>query len=150
LLHNLGRAFDAAGRYKEAAAEYGKAASLNWAWSKNNLGVLTLYGRGVPQDLEQGIKLIRAAYEAGNEQAAINYESIDFSTLVNDDSKRTQILQSALINHGILSVGSEGIWSPQTMDAIRAFIKKIGGHDTGLSLHVIDQLGIAKQLSESF
>jgi len=46
LQHNLGRAYEAAGRYGDAVDRYSKAAEFGWASSQNNLAVDLILGRG--------------------------------------------------------------------------------------------------------
>ena len=69
LIHELARSIDKAGQYEEAVLWYRKAASLGFAWSQNNLGVMYLAKRGVPIDLEKATEMFRAAVEQNNDQA---------------------------------------------------------------------------------
>lgn len=150
LMHNLGRALDAAGRFDDAAYWYRQAADQNWAWSQNNLGVLYLFGRGVPLDFKRGVELLRAAAVQNNSNAKINYQGQDFSTLFRDHRARGAIVQNALVAKGFLTPqDANGTWGTATDAALDAFKRSAQLPDKGLTLRVIDRLGIVDQISAS-
>ena len=68
LIHNLGRSYEKAGKFADAARMYEQAAALGFDWSMNNLGVLYLNGKGVPLNFRKGVELLRAAAEQKNPQ----------------------------------------------------------------------------------
>ena len=147
LMHNLARSLDQAGRYQEAIDWYRKAADLGWAWSKNNLGVMSLYGRGTELDFSKGVSLIRAAAEQGNHQAKMNYTETDFTVLFKDDA-RSRILEKALVDKRLLRIEDlQGKWSETLRAAIEAFKKTAQLPDRGISLQTLDRLGVIDELS---
>jgi tetratricopeptide (TPR) repeat protein len=148
LMHNLARSLDAAGRYEDAAFWYRQAADRNWPWSQNNLGILYLYGRGVPLNFKRGVELLRAAAEQNNANAKRNYEGQDFSILFKDNSARAKIVQNALVERGFLQPADvDGVWGSPTEAALESFKRSAQISDPGLSLRVIDRLGIVDQIS---
>jgi tetratricopeptide (TPR) repeat protein len=147
LSHNLGRAFDKAGRYTDAVFWYRRAADLDYDWAQNNLGVMYLYGRGVMQDLAQGIALLRAAAAKQNADAVANYQETDFSTLFEDSPDRARTLETALRDAGFLKPEDvTGEFGPPARQAVEAYKQKAGLPDPGITLRVIDRLGIAGKL----
>jgi tetratricopeptide (TPR) repeat protein len=159
LMHNLGRSYDAAGKYPEAAHWYGEAIGLDWASSQNNLGVLYLYGRGVPLDFAKGVELLRTAAErgAGKEEAAqratANYAETDFTPLFDDDAgaARASILEKALVSRGLLKAEAvQGKWNPALSAAIEAFKAGAKLPEKGITLRVLDKLGVVDELSALF
>lgn len=149
LLHNLARSYDAGGRHAEAVAWYRKAVALGWAWSQNNLGVLTLYGRGTPPDFAAGVALLRAAFEQGNEQAAVNYAGTDFSVLVEDSDELIGILRAALVSRGVLAESSDARWTPTVQAGVEEFKRRVFLPDKGLTLRVMDSLAVVQALSDA-
>jgi TPR repeat protein len=93
LMHNLARSLDKAGRHRDANVWY---AELNWAPSETNLGVMYMYGRGVPMDVAHGVSPLRKAVEQQYAQAKINYSQTDFTVLFDDSAQRAIIIQKAL------------------------------------------------------
>jgi TPR repeat protein len=165
LMHNLGRSYDVTGKYKEAAYWYGKAADLGWASSQNNLGVAFLYGRGVVPDLAKGVALLRSAAErdageAGAEEAAqqahVNYAEHDFTNFfddVDDENSRVyaNILERALVTRGLLKAEDvQRKWNPTLSTALEAFKKTAHLPEKGITLRVLDKLGVVDELSASF
>jgi TPR repeat protein len=147
LMHNLARSLDRAGAYNVADAWYQKAADLNWAPSENNLGVMYLYGRGVPLNLTRGISLLRKAVEQGYAQAKINYSQADFTTLFDDNAQRASIIQKALVAKGVLrSTSATGKWGPETVEALASYKRSIVV-GPGVTLSLLDQLGVTEELA---
>jgi hypothetical protein len=148
LMHIFARSLDAAGRFDDAAYWYRQAADQGWAWSQNNLGVLYLYGRGVPLDFKRGVDLLRASAEQNNTNAKANYQGQDFSNLFRDDRARTMIVQNALVERGLLQLqDANGIWGSRTDAALEAFRRSAQLPDRGLTLRVIDRLNIVDKFS---
>jgi TPR repeat protein len=148
LIHNFARSLDAAGRFDDAAYWYRQAADQGWAWSQNNLGVLYFYGRGVPLDFKRGVDLLRTAAEQNNVNAKANYQGQDFSTIFRDDPTRPTIIQNALIERGLLRLQHlNGAWGSPTEAALEAFKRLARLPDRGITLRVIDTLGIVDNIS---
>ena len=148
LMHNLARSLDKAGRYQEAVTWYTRAADLGWAWSQNNLGVLYLYGRGTAMNFAKGVTLIRTAAEQNNEQAILNYTGTDYTTLFDGNDALTGILEKGLIAKGVLGPQeAEGHWNAQIPAAIDKFKAMEKLQDKGISLRVLNDLGVVDELS---
>jgi TPR repeat protein len=157
LMHNLGRSYDAAGRYKEANFWYTKAVALGWAWSQNNLGENFLAGRGVTMDFAKAVPLLRAAAERGAgqagaedavKQANINYARSDYTSWF-DDPAFASILEKALITKGFLDQAkAQKKWNPKLSDAVQAFKKSAILPEKGVTLRVLDQLGVVGDFSD--
>jgi len=72
-LHSkLGKVYDQAQRFGEAAAEYQKAAQAGYAPAQSALGIMYLMGRGVPQDEAQARAWVRMAADQGFAPAQTN------------------------------------------------------------------------------
>jgi tetratricopeptide (TPR) repeat protein len=148
LMHNFARSLDVAGRFDDAAYWYRQAADQGWAWSQNNLGVLYLYGRGVPLNFKRGVDLLRASAEQNNTNARVNYLAQDFSTLFRDDRTRTMIVQNGLVKRGLLQPqDANGIWGSATDLALETFKRSARLPERGLTLRVIDKLDIVDKIS---
>jgi hypothetical protein len=151
LMHNLGRSLDQAGNYAEAAEWYLRAANIGWAASKNSLGVLYLYGRGVPRNFAQGVGLIRAAAARNNADALTNYIQTDFTTLFQQFPELGGILENALASRGLITQNDIlGKWSTGLAAGLELFKKNEGLTDKGISLRVLDKLGVVDQISSKF
>jgi tetratricopeptide (TPR) repeat protein len=147
LSNNLGRAFDKAGRYADAVFWYRRAADLDYDLAQNNLGVMYLNGRGVAPDIAQGVSLLRAAAAKGNADAIANYQEADYSTLFEDSPDRARILETALRDAGFLKPEDvTGMFGPPARQAVEVYKQKAGLSDPGITLRVIDRLGIAAKL----
>jgi TPR repeat protein len=147
LIHELARSLDKAGRFEEAVAWYQKAASLGFAWSQNNLGVMYLAGRGVPLDLEKATHMLRAAVAQNNEQAIVNYAETDYVSLFEGVPETTMVLAQALASAGFLDKGDlSDRYGPAIKHAVEDFKKKSALSDPGITLRVIDRLGIAGKI----
>ena len=152
LIHNLGRAYDVAGRYPEAVARYRVAADLGWAWSMNYLGVMTLHGQGTPPHFARGVALIRMAAERGNRQAETNYTDADYELLfvvdksgVGRSGELAALLREALVQAGSWLPDSAGR-EPSLQSAVALYKARHGMTDTGISLRVLDRLGIVDRM----
>ncbi len=147
LIHELARSLDKAGQYEEAASWYRKAAKLGFAWSQNNLGVMYEAKRGVPLDFQKATEMFRAAAEQNNDQAIDNYAKRDFSWLFEGVPERTIVLARALASAGFLKADDiSDRFGPAIQRAVEEFKNKSGLHDPGITLRVIDQLGIAGKI----
>jgi TPR repeat protein len=147
LIHELARSLDKAGQYEEAVFWYRKAASLGFAWSQNNLGVMYLAKRGVPLDLEKATEMLRAAVEQNNDQAIVNYAETDYSSLFEGVPETTLVLAQALASAGFLNKDDiSDRFGPAIRRAVEDFKKKSALPDPGITLGVIDRLGIAGKI----
>jgi TPR repeat protein len=147
LIHELARSLDKAGQYEEAVLWYRKAASLGFAWSQNNLGVMYLAKRGVPLDLEKATEMLRAAVEQNNDQAIVNYAETDYSSLFEGVPETTMVLTQALESVGFLNKDDiSDRFGPAIRHAVEDFKKKSALPDPGITLRVIDRLGIAGKI----
>jgi TPR repeat protein len=126
---------------------YRKAASLGFAWSQNNLGVMYLAKRGVPIDLEKATEMLRAAVEQNNDQAIVNYTETDYSSLFEGVPETTMVLGQALASVGFLKKDDiSDRFGPAIRRAVEDFKKKSALPDPGITLRVIDRLGIAGKI----
>jgi TPR repeat protein len=147
LMHELARSIDKAGQYEEAVLWYRKASSLGFAWSQNNLGVMYLAKRGVPIDLEKASEMFRAAVEQNNDQAIVNYTETDYSLLFEGVPETTMVLAEALASAGFLKKDDiSDRFGPAIRRAVEDFKKKSALPDPGITLRVIDRLGIAGKI----
>jgi TPR repeat protein len=147
LIHELARSLDKAGQYEEAVLWYRKAASLGFAWSQNNLGVMYLAKRGVPLDLEKATEMLRAAAEQNNDQAIVNYAETDYSSLFEGVPETTTVLAQALASAGFLNKDDiSDRFGPAIRRAVEDFKKKSALPDPGITLRVIDRLGMAGKI----
>ena len=147
LIHELARSLDKAGQYEEAVSWYRKAASLGFAWSQNNLGVMYLAGHGVPIDLEKATEMLRDAVEQNNEQAIVNYTKTDYSSLFEGVPETTMVLAQALATAGFLDKDEiSDRFGPAIQRAVEDFKKKSALPDPGTTLRVIDRIGIAGKI----
>jgi tetratricopeptide (TPR) repeat protein len=150
LMHNLARSLDKAGKHQDAVDWYRKAADLGWAWSQNNLGVMTLYGRGTEMNFAQGVSLLRAAAEQGNDQAMVNYAGTDFTRLFEDSPIRVSIIEKALVARRLLKPEDlQSEWNGTLLAAVDAFKKSAQLPERGISLRTLDRLGVIDELSAS-
>ena len=71
-IYQLGRSYDAAKDYTDAADWYGQAAESGYALAMNNLGYLYQWGRGVDQDFAKAMELYEQAAALGDPYAFNN------------------------------------------------------------------------------
>ncbi|MER9018974.1 TIR domain-containing protein [Mesorhizobium sp. M0898] len=156
LMYNLGRAYDRADRYRDAAEWYRWAANLNWVPAENNLAVLYLYGRGVPMDIAQGVSLLRKATAEGNGNAAqggivqaeANYYHADFSNVFGANPTLSVIIKNKLVEKSFLVKDQVSLpWGVEVSTALENFKRSESIADNGLSLRVLDRLGVIEELS---
>jgi hypothetical protein len=147
LMHNLGRAFDKAGRTGDAVYWYRHSAERDYDWAQTTLGVMYVHGRGVTQDIAQGIALLRAAVVKDNPAALVYYKATNFSAWFEGSPERARILEAALRDRGFLD-GKDvtGEFGPKARQALAAYKQKAGFPEPWISLRVIDELGIAARL----
>lgn len=162
LIHNLARSYDRAARYKEAAYWYAKSAAMGWPSSQNNLGVMYLRHQVVPPDFAKGVALIHAAAERDSgegsaeeaaQKAHFTYAEQDFSILFDtaNDAQRATILERALATKGFLKrEDMQGGWSTALSNAVDVFKRAESLPEKGVTLRVIDKLGIVDEVSASF
>ena len=128
-------------------------------FSQNNLAILYLTGRGVPSDFAKAVTLLRAVAERNGgeagadeavKQARANYADEDFTTLF-DNAGPTGILEKALVARGVLRPEDvQGKLSPALSAALDAFKKTAKLPEKGITLRVLDKLGVVAELSASF
>jgi tetratricopeptide (TPR) repeat protein len=147
LIHELARSLDKAGQYDEAVSWYRKAANLGFAWSQNNLGVMYLAKRGVPLDFERAAEMMRAAAEQNNDQAIVNYTETDYTLLFEGVPETTMVLAQALASAGFLEKDDiSDRFGPAIRRAVEDFKRKLALPDPGITLRVIDRLGVAGKI----
>jgi TPR repeat protein len=133
---------------KEAVDWYKKASAVGWAPSQNSLGVMFLTGRGVDLDIPQAMTLIRDAANSNNADAIGNYTGTDLTPVFQKWHLLATVLQQSLVAKGKLPEAElTGVWSPATEAALRSFKETAGNREKGLTPHVLDQLGIAEEVS---
>jgi tetratricopeptide (TPR) repeat protein len=147
LIHNLARSLDRAGNVPDAMRWYSKAADKGWAWSENNLGIMYL-SQAAHVDFKKAIPLLRAAAEQNNDQAIKNYTDTDYSSLFTTRSDRARMLERALVEKGFLNPAYvQGRWNAGLQTALADFKQAMQIPDDGVSLRVIDKLGVADDLT---
>jgi TPR repeat protein len=126
---------------------YSKAADKGWAWSENNLGIMYL-SPGTEINFKKAISLLRAAAEKNNQQAITNYTGTNYSLLFATSPDRARILERALIEKGFMNpTDAQGQWNAGVQTSLAAFKQAMRIPDDGISLKVIDELGIADDLT---
>jgi tetratricopeptide (TPR) repeat protein len=155
LIHNLARSLDKGGLYQDAVNWYRKAADLGWASSQNNLGVSYLEGKGTEINIAKGVSLLRAAADQNNKDAVKNYTDTDFTVLFEDAPINEDLLESALVAKGFLrspvarrerNDDAQGKLPRILVDALDSFKKSQQLTDHGITLRVLDRLGVADEL----
>ena len=103
--------------------------------------------RGVPIDLEKATEMLRAAVEQNNDQAIVNYTETDYSSLFEGVPETTIVLAQALASAGFLKTDDiSDRFGPAIRRAVEDFKKKSALPDPGITLRVIDRLGIAGKI----
>ena len=106
-----------------------------------------LANRGVPNDLEKATEMFRAAVEQNNDQAIVNYTETDYSLLFEGVPETTTVLAQALVSAGFLKTNDiSDRFGPAIRRAVEDFKKKLALADPGITLRVIDRLGIASKI----
>jgi TPR repeat protein len=148
-MYNLARSLDKAEEYHDAVTWYERAAHLNLATADNNLGVLYIYGRGVPRmDFARGTLLIGKSAGQGYAQAKLNFSETDYTILFEDNPQLTTIIQMALVSVGFLqSSQATGKWEQETLDALASFKRSLVV-GPGVTLSLLDQLGVVQELDD--
>lgn len=96
----------------EAVKWYRRAAEQNWADAQYRLSACYLDGKGVEQDEEQGLELMRAAADQGHAKALFELSELyarGIGEPRNRDDEPAQLLQRAV---KIKERGSYGVWNP--------------------------------------
>jgi hypothetical protein len=147
LIHNLARSLDKANRHAEAVGWYAKAADLKWSWSQNNLGILYLKGEGTARNFALGVRFIREAADQNNRQAIVSYTKTDFTSLFDNSPNRAALLEQALLGKGYLKSNAvEEKWTAALSEAIEAFKSENNLTEKGITLRVLDRLGVVDSL----
>ena len=96
----------------------------------------------------KGVALIRAAAEQNNEQALLNYTGKDFSILFDSDDVLAGILEKGLIAKGALAPqDAQERWNTKIPAAIDKFKQIAKLPDKGITLRVLNELGVVDELS---
>ena len=140
LMHNLGRAYDAAGKYEKAVAFYRKAAEADFVPAINNLGVMHVNGQGVEQDFAKGVALLKQAFRRGNRHARIAMQTTDFSVLF--ETAEFASVQKALKGAGDYTGPLDGDFGSVSKQALAAYQARNKLARKGLTLETLDALGL--------
>src|SRR5690606_15364122 len=98
LLHNLGRAHDAAADYDKAVEYYRRAADLGYTAALSTLGVMHINGQGTAQDFEEGVRLLKLAAGQGYRLAKVGLRNQDFGRIFKTEQFKQ--VQKALEREG--------------------------------------------------
>lgn len=139
-LHNLGRAYDAAGKYKKAVEFYRKAADMDFVPAVNNLGVMYINGQGMKQNFQKGVDLLKQAFARGNKHARVAMQTTDFSVLF--EEKEFASVQSALATQGDYASTIDGKFGAGSKAALKAYQARKKLARKGLTLETLDALGL--------
>ncbi len=139
-LHNAGRAYDAAGDYKNAVAYYRKSAEADFVPAINNYGVMHINGQGVEQDFRKGVALLKRAYKRGNKHARIAMQATDFSVLF--EVQEFAKVQRALAATGDYEGVIDGDFGSGSKAALKAYQTRNKLARKGLTLETLDALSL--------
>ncbi len=145
LMHNLGRALEKSGRFKEALDQYHRAAQLGFDPAQLYYGNSLMEGLGGEIDMKEGLVWVRRAFEQGNRQAMVNYAEYDLSPAF-ERSDRVTILQASLRKAGSEDVPDSGAMDAATMAALTAYKRANGIQGERITFQVLDRLGIVAEL----
>lgn len=137
-LYNLGRAYDAAGKYVQAVRHYRQSADLGYVHAISNLGVMHINGQGTGQDFNEGVRLLKTAKSLGSRQARISLRASDFSVLF--EKAEFEQLQAALKTAGFYEGAIDGDFGPGSQAALRNFQNENGFQNNGVTLETLDAL----------
>jgi TPR repeat protein len=139
-LHNLGRAYDAAGKYKKAVEFYQKSADADFVPAINNLGVMYINGQGVKQNFRKGVDLLKQAFKRGNKHARVAMQTTDFSVLF--EEREFAAVQKALSREGDYNSGVDGKFGAGSKQALETYQARNKLARKGLTLETLDALGL--------
>lgn len=141
-LFNLGRALDAAGRYKEAVSRYKASADLGFVAAISSLGVMNMNGQGTPQNFFTGAELLKKARALGSRSARISMVSADFSILF--EAPEFKAVQQKLNDEGFEVGQPDGNFGPQSKKALKAYQQANNLQPNGITLETLDSLGLVE------
>ena len=139
-LYNLGRAYDAAGKFKKAVSYYRQSAERGYPAAKSSLGVMHVNGQGTDQDFVAGVALLNEARALGSRPARISLTATDFSVLF--EKPEFAALQEALEALGHYTSTVDGIDGPGTRAALTAYQSANDLSTNGVTLETLDALGL--------
>ena len=120
---------------------------------KMNSASTTFLGNGAPMDFAKGVSLLRSAAGQGEARGLRNYTAIDYTSFFNNKKllkapALTIVLQQGLAAKGFLPSGqADGQWTDAIAAAIDRFKAAENISDKGVSLRVLDRLGVVDALS---
>ena len=140
LLYNLGRAFDAAGRYEEAVVYYGKSAELGFVSAISSYGVMNMNGQGTAQNFAKGAELLKKARALGSRTARISMTSADFSVLF--EPTEFKAVQRKLVETGYDPGPIDGDFDDRSKAALAAYQQENSLATNGITLETLDHMGL--------
>ncbi len=140
LLHNLARAYDSNGRYKESIPHYKRSADQDYIHAINNLGVMYINGQGVKQDFVKGTKLLMAAKSRGHQQSRVNLQGSDFTVVL--ETKQFQTIQRKLQDEGFYSGDIDGDFGSGSKKSLVDYQTRNQLKPNGLTLETLHHLGL--------
>jgi TPR repeat protein len=128
-LYQLGRAYQAAKQWQEAAGTYRKAIDKGSTTAMVELGVMYGTGNGVPKDEAQARLLFERAAQAGNPRGVTNLAAISGGAPPSDPQSRALFTRaaesgSAEAQFQLGLMASDGVGGPRDDVAARAWFEK--------------------------
>ena len=142
LLHNLARAYDSNGRYKESIPYYKRSADQGYIHAINNLGVMYINGQGVKQDFVKGNELLKTARARGHQQSRVNLQGSDFSVVMK--SAQFKQVQRKLKEAGTYASEIDGDFGAGSKKALAEYQLQYDLKQNGLTLETLDHLGLVE------
>lgn len=139
-LHNLGRAFDAAGDYKKAVEYYSRSSKLGYVPAFSTLGVMHINGQGTKQDFVEGVRLLKHAAGLGYRLSKVALRNQDFTSIF--EPEQFKALQTALKKAGYYNGAIDGAFGAGSKAALEAFQKAEGLALNGGTLETLDRLSL--------
>jgi uncharacterized caspase-like protein len=140
LLHNLGRAYDAAADYGRAVEYYRRSADLGYVPAFSTLGVMHINGQGTGQDFVEGVRLLKHAASLGYRLAKVALRNQDFGAIFNEEQFKA--VQAALKEAGHYDGAVDGAFGTGSKAALEAFQKAEDLSPGGATLETLDRLSL--------
>lgn len=140
LLHNLGRAYDAAADYDKAVAYYRRAADLGYTAAISTLGVMHINGQGTKQDFEEGVRLLKLAAAQGYRLAKVGLRNQDFTKIFK--AEQFKAIQRSLKEEGYYDGPLDGDFGSGSKAALEKYQIAKGLIANGGTLETLDSLGL--------
>lgn len=140
LLHNLGRAYDAAADYQKAVAYYKRAADLGYTAAISTLGVMHINGQGTAQDFTEGVRLLKLAASRGYRLAKVGLRNQDFMKIFK--AEQFKAVQGALKREGYYDGSVDGDFGSGSKAALQEYQAAKGLTGNGGTLETLDSLGL--------